>query len=126
MSDLTREQQARYVRTRQLTTTTSIQQTLVELEQAAANPDLSDELRDLAATASTTIRYLQHRVETERALSNAERGQRLHGELDLAASFAAEGQTYAELGDDGKIVIVEPTDEPIDASEDDHEQQLPE
>lgn len=39
----------------------------------------------------------------------AERFGRLHQQLDLVASFAAEGQTYAELDVDGNVVTVDPT-----------------
>ena len=39
----------------------------------------------------------------------AERFGRLHQQLDLAATFAAEGHAYAELDDEGNIVTVDPT-----------------
>lgn len=39
----------------------------------------------------------------------AERFGRLHQQLDLAATFAAEGHTYAELDDDGNIVTIAPS-----------------
>ena len=51
----------------------------------------------------------------EQALVRAlwvERFERLHQQLDLAAAFAAEGHTYAELDDDGTTVTVDPASGP--------------
>lgn len=112
------EQQESYLRTRRLTSPRGIKQTVADLDEIFSDPRQPQELRDLTAMAADTILQLCRQLDTERALASAERFERLHDELDLSADFAAEGQTYAELDDDGNIVTVGSAEEATEGSED--------
>lgn len=94
--DLTRDEEAAYLRTRRLTGADGIQRTLAEIEHRAADPSHPDALRDLLATAGTIIESLRRQLDLQEALWRASEERRIEQTREDTTPPDASGEPHAE------------------------------
>lgn len=100
MSDLAPEQQAAYLRARELIRPEAIQQTLAGLKRAADGEGPVD-LRRLCEDVAITIRSLQYRLQLERALARpADRIEEFAGLIEDCQRLGIDADTLRRLLDD--------------------------